>query len=1429
MGLGLGAIYVPLEARFNGRGFDLLERRTREARQDANRPVVQHLKVETDERGFDRYTRGGKRVERANDDMIRGSARLRTSFSSLYVGGAGIAGAAGSLYGFAKAGQVAIDTASDINESITKNQALFGKYADAVESFSDRSAKAFGISKRSALEYTGVFGNLARAQGLSEKASAGMSVKLTKLAADLASFNNTSIEDALEALRSGLVGETEPMRKFGVALSATAVQSEAARMGLVKLDKDSAAYQIRLVTVEKAEKARGEALKKHGKDSIEARDATAKLGKAQEDLAKLVSGASAELTPQQKILATQSLIFRQTANAQGDFTKTSGGLANQTRILKARLSDMSADIGTKLLPVVLDLTKGFNKLIDEWEAGTGTGGEIRDTLEDIGGALKTTGKFMLDNIEIIKGAATAWLSYKTAVLVARAASTAASWTRGGGGGAARLAAAEATTAAAAGQAWGGGAGGVYGPMTKAQAARAARLARAGRVAGPAAAAAAGAGMGYLAQDRTSGMMTGAGIGMMFGPWGVAAGATGGAIVGSARQRAAEIKADEKGYKELAKQLGVTRAEYRGLMEATKGFQGANRKAFESMDLEKLKSFRNGLNGLKAESDKGKEALAEFGKTLDKQIGQKFLKDLKPILEGQAFNFEHLDDRLDKAAKSFKTMDARVEHTIKETRKTVRINTKYIAEEIGANTDKGRAAMADNFKKAAQAVQRQMDRAGKTTKEGLAEVRRLMVKSLEMSGFTSQQAQSLTDHGVRERAIPGGGGGGPARAGGGWIGLPGERGFDEIPIIVGRGEAVLNRHQQGVIEGLLGEGFLDTLFDTVKTPHYYAKGGIVGVPGFPGERANASVIPMISTIARKFGLTLTDAYGQGHKSPGHTVTGTAADFWGTDSRMDAAVKWLVGRGYLVGYDGRFGSQNWPGHGPSTKTSNAHLHVELGSRGAGGTGLPEIEIAPIKAPTSGIGGTLGTVVDAALGLSAKAATERVKKLVSQNPPVGGGGTGGGGAGALSEAQARTAIAAGLRLAGQPVTEAAVNTLLGRARQESGLNPRAINNWDINAKRGDPSRGLLQTIMATFNRYKVKGHNDVYNPVDNTAAAVRYMLATYGRLVGPSSTGYARGGIIRAATGKKGKPKKVTMGPREATARVQARSGEKLQRGRVTAFNDQMTAADRYADDYSYWDRKFSMSEEELINEETGEVNVEQVRARGRELFQLATIATNRYRALKEARAIARRIVKTYNTLINRLKSARSALKGKGSGNRRKWYDAKLADYREAKGDYEGQLAELRNSVRDADLDAREVVKEFKDVTGTKAIPQDIESVDTDLGPDTSTPDTSVDTTDTPTTPDPAEVAKAALEQVAAFNQSRADLFSQFGANFLAPGPLAPADQIAGARYFGGGTGGTEGDVLSGAGRQVTQYVTVNTNSDPDPLTLTQTMLHELEAAI
>jgi SLT domain-containing protein len=63
------------------------------------------------------------------------------------------------------------------------------------------------------------------------------------------------------------------------------------------------------------------------------------------------------------------------------------------------------------------------------------------------------------------------------------------------------------------------------------------------------------------------------------------------------------------------------------------------------------------------------------------------------------------------------------------------------------------------------------------------------------------------------------------------------------------------------------------------------------------------------------------------------------------------------------------------------------------------------------------------------------------------------------------------------------------------ESGGNPSAVNNTDINAQRGDPSRGLFQTIMATFQAYALSGHGNIFNPVDNAAAAIGYIKSRYG----------------------------------------------------------------------------------------------------------------------------------------------------------------------------------------------------------------------------------------------------------------------------------------------------------------------------------------------
>ncbi|MFJ9411980.1 transglycosylase SLT domain-containing protein [Streptomyces sp. NPDC101393] len=67
-----------------------------------------------------------------------------------------------------------------------------------------------------------------------------------------------------------------------------------------------------------------------------------------------------------------------------------------------------------------------------------------------------------------------------------------------------------------------------------------------------------------------------------------------------------------------------------------------------------------------------------------------------------------------------------------------------------------------------------------------------------------------------------------------------------------------------------------------------------------------------------------------------------------------------------------------------------------------------------------------------------------------------------------------------------------------RESGGNPMAINNWDINAQNGVPSKGLLQVIQPTFDTYHVAGTpNDLYDPVANIVAACNYAAATYGSM--------------------------------------------------------------------------------------------------------------------------------------------------------------------------------------------------------------------------------------------------------------------------------------------------------------------------------------------
>ena len=100
--------------------------------------------------------------------------------------------------------------------------------------------------------------------------------------------------------------------------------------------------------------------------------------------------------------------------------------------------------------------------------------------------------------------------------------------------------------------------------------------------------------------------------------------------------------------------------------------------------------------------------------------------------------------------------------------------------------------------------------------------------------------------------------------------------------------------------------------------------------------------------------------------------------------------------------------------------------------------------------------------------------------------------------------------LKAQGYPVDKMNANDIWLIIRHESGGNPNAINNWDSNAARGTPSKGLMQTIDPTFDRWKLPGHENIYNPVDNIIAGVRYAVERYGSVSNvPGVVGTKTGG--------------------------------------------------------------------------------------------------------------------------------------------------------------------------------------------------------------------------------------------------------------------------------------------------------------------------------
>jgi len=229
------------------------------------------------------------------DTTVKNTSSGFSTFTSKLKTLAGTIGVAFAGQQVVQFGKDVILAASNMNESLGKVNVVFGEGSAAVEKFASDAAVNMGISKQAALEATGTYGNLFQAFGLGQGESQKMSTSLVQLASDMASFNNTSIDDAILALRSGLSGETEPLKKFGVALSDARLKTEAMSLGLINSTKDA-------------------------------------------------------LTPAAKAQASYSLIMKDTTLAQGDYARTADGAANTMRTLGAQMENAKAALGAALLP-----------------------------------------------------------------------------------------------------------------------------------------------------------------------------------------------------------------------------------------------------------------------------------------------------------------------------------------------------------------------------------------------------------------------------------------------------------------------------------------------------------------------------------------------------------------------------------------------------------------------------------------------------------------------------------------------------------------------------------------------------------------------------------------------------------------------------------------------------------------------------------------------------------------------------------------------------------------------------------------------------------------------------------------------------------------------------------------------------------------------
>lgn len=201
-----------------------------------------------------------------------------------------------------------IELGSDLAEVQNVVDVTFGSMSGKVNDFAKNALTAYGLSETSAKSFTSVMGAMLKSMGLSTEQAFDMSTSLTALSADMASFYNLDAQTAFEKIRAGISGETEPLKQLGINMSVANLEAFALAQGITK------SYNA--------------------------------------------------MSQQEQALLRYNYLLSVTADAQGDFSRTSSQWANQTRILTERFNALRASIGQGLIYALTPVIRILNQLLE---------------------------------------------------------------------------------------------------------------------------------------------------------------------------------------------------------------------------------------------------------------------------------------------------------------------------------------------------------------------------------------------------------------------------------------------------------------------------------------------------------------------------------------------------------------------------------------------------------------------------------------------------------------------------------------------------------------------------------------------------------------------------------------------------------------------------------------------------------------------------------------------------------------------------------------------------------------------------------------------------------------------------------------------------------------------------------------------------------